>query len=360
MIESPHQGLSPLARGNLGRSGWLLVLAGPIPARAGQPKHRHVNAPITGAYPRSRGATNHETLRGCRFKGLSPLARGNHVRLGTYCPSLGPIPARAGQPPIIRMGRSPMRAYPRSRGATSGRSKLTARLKGLSPLARGNLELLLRRRAAPGPIPARAGQPRWPRQGSRLQGAYPRSRGATYGTAPALGMITGLSPLARGNLLRHAVERLQVGPIPARAGQPAASASLRTGWWAYPRSRGATELDALDKTIMRGLSPLARGNRGRHHPGGARGGPIPARAGQPASRAPSARRPWAYPRSRGATCVSSRRTVTVGGLSPLARGNRRNRIFRRGGGGPIPARAGQPLAPNSLSGKRKLTIESSS
>ena len=51
----------------------------------------------------------------------------------------------------------------------------------------------------------------------------------------------GLSPLARGNHFFFQCGLLAGGPIPARAGQPA--------------SAGATEY------IVKGLSPLARGNR---------------------------------------------------------------------------------------------------
>ena len=51
--------------------------------------------------------------------------------------------------------------------------------EGLSPLARGNRDVLQRRREGSGPIPARAGEPK--RLGSIeiVLGAYPRSRGGT-------------------------------------------------------------------------------------------------------------------------------------------------------------------------------------
>ena len=74
-------------------------------------------------------------------------------------------------------------------------------------------------------------------------------------------MIQGLSPLARGNLVGNAAQLVELGPIPARAGQPATA-----------------RMAMFDDY---GLSPLARGNprRAATHP--------------PAGRA--------YPRSRGAT-----------------------------------------------------------
>ena len=50
-------GLSPLARGNQLRIQLVGALAGPIPARAGQPEMEHIEYTIAWAYPRSRGAT---------------------------------------------------------------------------------------------------------------------------------------------------------------------------------------------------------------------------------------------------------------------------------------------------------------
>ena len=73
-----------------------------------------------------------------------------------------------------------MRAYPRSRGATATELGVTFPATGLSPLARGNLSWL-----------------------SKLLTAR------------------GLSPLARGNRLLYLPSGGAPGPIPARAGQPA-------------------------------------------------------------------------------------------------------------------------------------------
>ena len=89
----------------------------------------------------------------------SPLARGNRVDGEAVCSSNGPIPARAGQPDLREAEAMLIRAYPRSRGATALILNWRQSAEGLSPLARGNLldsqELFDR----VGPIPARAGQP---------------------------------------------------------------------------------------------------------------------------------------------------------------------------------------------------------
>ena len=70
-----------------------------------------------------------------------------------------PIPARAGQPSASTKSAWPRRAYPRSRGATVDSDDLEEPFLGLSPLARGNLVVVLGGIAGHGPIPARAGQP---------------------------------------------------------------------------------------------------------------------------------------------------------------------------------------------------------
>ena len=90
--------------------------------------------------------------------------------------------------------------------------------------------------------------------------AYPRSRGATPFFRAPKRWYPGLSPLARGNPWGMYAMARSSGPIPARAGQPLA---LRVAWalqGAYPRSRGATEIAEEDITCQPGLSPLARGN----------------------------------------------------------------------------------------------------
>ena len=172
-------GLSPLARGNRLRIWKSHVGHGPIPARAGQPGGATWTPSASGAYPRSRGATNFGCFCNLWPTGLSPLARGNPLVGSLLGGILGPIPARAGQPGCARSCRVVRRAYPRSRGATGKTRALRAGLWGLSPLARGNRGGIGSIRLDPGPIPARAGQPCWQRRPACRAWAYPRSRGAT-------------------------------------------------------------------------------------------------------------------------------------------------------------------------------------
>ena len=314
-------GLSPLTRGNRGDAGPPHPSDGPIPAHAGQPGgpvHRaasrrpipaHAGQPNIhrsrcsgrgayprsrgatrpancrvrggGAYPRSRGATSPHAQVMLTSPGLSPLTRGNPRRSSPGGAGRGPIPAHAGQP---RRGGTSARgwwAYPRSRGATPLPWASDRGMRGLSPLTRGNLDVVFLDALAPGPIPAHAGQPtRSGGQQARAR-AYPRSRGATArGAAPGSG-ATGLSPLTRGNRKRSVIVAHPFGPIPAHAGQPAAGRRTARSWRAYPRSRGATPWPQGRRGLGSGLSPLTRGNRVNGWSGRYRSGPIPAHAGQP-------------------------------------------------------------------------------
>ena len=152
--------------------------------------------------------------------------------------------------------------------------------------------------------------------------AYPRSRGGTASSPRLQPHCRGLSPLARGNPAQPAPAALYQGPIPARAGEPSWAWPLRLSAGAYPRSRGGTVYCGHHRLALLGLSPLARGNRQSYNFLGCFVGPIPARAGEPLANIVG----WPFRQ----------------GLSPLARGNRDQLTRRFCGHGPIPARAGEP------------------
>ena len=240
---------------------------------------------------------------------------------------MGPIPARAGQPPAPKNWCFGVGAYPRSRGATEVGAFATDDDLGLSPLARGNRRRKHCHHARLGPIPARAGQPGAFRLLIPSIRAYPRSRGATHLEQRPRQGLKGLSPLARGNRLQALQCRIGVRPIPARAGQPTAAAPAVAASRAYPRSRGATSAALGVYRLGEGLSPLARGNRCSAMRAFTSMGPIPARAGQPSVTAPCWPPLWAYPRSRGATGRGIVILTTAQGLSPLARGNQAGRTI---------------------------------
>ena len=157
-----------------------------------------------------------------------------------------------------------------------------------------------------------------------------------------VGASEGLSPLARGNPGGAINAGTGVGPIPARAGEPWTARTLPSSSKAYPRSRGGTGAGAGACTCVGGLSPLARGNRSSPVCTRSAAGPIPARAGEPHGRVCLLLTARAYPRSRGGTAIRHAAGSGAQGLSPLARGNHAAQGLAGLAVGPIPARAGEP------------------
>ena len=172
-----------------------------------------------------------------------------------------------------------------------------------------------------GPIPARAGEPRATACCTSQARAYPRSRGGTCGRWHLIAVRQGLSPLARGNHHQNRNPHQWQGPIPARAGEPFGRNRCRANRGAYPRSRGGTGLALRCSRLYCGLSPLARGNPGRRNLQRGHHRPIPARAGEPLNWQIIGHVCKAYPRSRGGTAKKKSGSRRFSGLSPLARGN---------------------------------------
>ena len=256
-----HQGLSPHERGNRHQRARVGRHGGPIPARAGQPVDRRCGGYIARAYPRTSGATASQTDMLSNDWGLSPHERGNPSSTSSYVAAFGPIPARAGQPMPASAGAPATRAYPRTSGATMPWLAPPPPAKGLSPHERGNRRHFRKVGIALGPIPARAGQPASPAATASFLRAYPRTSGATYAGKRRRPGDEGLSPHERGNPSGICGRYGRGGPIPARAGQPTCEARTCKVRGAYPRTSGATDLGKTDSTAIWGLSPHERGNR---------------------------------------------------------------------------------------------------
>jgi len=96
-------GLSPRTRGNRASQPQTRGSQGPIPAHAGQPGCGLVSAMLGAAYPRARGATAGSVDVYRLWSGLSPRTRGNPPCIGRVAGRPGPIPAHAGQPLARRL-----------------------------------------------------------------------------------------------------------------------------------------------------------------------------------------------------------------------------------------------------------------
>ncbi len=220
----------------------MLIVQGTIPARAGEPGTGGQRWRRNRDYPRSRGGTSITTIHCKAAWGLSPLARGNLGRTWRPFRWPGTIPARAGEPDSTSTLHSLTTDYPRSRGGTWVEHGGHFAALGLSPLARGNLARIDDVQTQFGTIPARAGEPVLTPFTSSITWDYPRSRGGTAGLCLCGGHCRGLSPLARGNRLVVGKSGLYYGTIPARAGEPSFSHSALAFIRDYPRSRGGTSL----------------------------------------------------------------------------------------------------------------------
>ena len=277
-------GPSPRERGNRGADGPVGAGAGSIPARAGQPGHRRRQRAGSRVHPRASGATALAVLLWRRLGGPSPRERGNPDRLAHRPVLAGSIPARAGQPrsPTSRPSRPGV--HPRASGATGEDIVHGLALKGPSPRERGNLQGQFEPVRFTGSIPARAGQPTSTRRKRAATRVHPRASGATAPSEVRRKSWLGPSPRERGNPRPQGLRDGSSGSIPARAGQPEVVLLTMRCLGVHPRASGATRITSRSDASRQGPSPRERGNREFLRTRTYRSGSIPARAGQPRQR----------------------------------------------------------------------------
>ena len=109
-------------------------------------------------------------------------------------------------------------------------------------------------------IPACAGEPSVSLDNDSLQTVYPRVCGGTFMPGSFGQQDVGLSPRVRGNPSVIFPSPMQVGSIPACAGEPPTSCGLATTTRVYPRVCGGTARWKTMNALQPGLSPRVRGN----------------------------------------------------------------------------------------------------
>ena len=239
------EGLSPLARGHRFKIKGVEHRRGSIPACAGAPHAAGRSGATPEVYPRLRGGTSGAHAHGCPLGGLSPLARGHLDLCSVRRPVHGSIPACAGAPDSRSAKVGPTGVYPRLRGGTSTTDRRVNHHEGLSPLARGHRGRLRSISFSAGSIPACAGAPRLCLPARCWMTVYPRLRGGTDGADGDRSRCSGLSPLARGHRRVAPLWRFGVGSIPACAGAPRVENVPRRNAGVYPRLRGGTQRDTV-------------------------------------------------------------------------------------------------------------------
>ena len=190
-------------------------------------------------------------------------------------------------------------------------------------------------------IPAGAGQTQQVAGLPLNTRAHPRRCGADERSASNCANARGSSPQVRGRRRSCLQVRLGEGLIPAGAGQTARSRKWSRHPRAHPRRCGADRERVSGLMICMGSSPQVRGRPRSARSGRGGGGLIPAGAGQTHFRPGRRRRNRAHPRRCGADRANVRRGRHHRGSSPQVRGRliqRPHHLQRRG---LIPAGAGQ-------------------
>ena len=128
-----------------------------IPAGAGNSFFPGIHFPDRAVYPRWRGELVLQRRTADGLTGLSPLARGTQSNRYFKWPAVRFIPAGAGNSPGDWRNNPDHAVYPRWRGELYPALNLEIKLLGLSPLARGTLEMTKNARRRNRFIPAGAG-----------------------------------------------------------------------------------------------------------------------------------------------------------------------------------------------------------
>ncbi len=291
-----------------------------IPAGAGNTSLSTAGRKFGPVYPRWRG--EHFAVSTSHFSrsGLSPLARGTLELSNRPGSASRFIPAGAGNTSLSTAGRKFGPVYPRWRGEHFAVSTSHFSRSGLSPLARGTLELSNRPGSASRFIPAGAGNTDKGIYEKGSETVYPRWRGEHRLVCSAAGNTCGLSPLARGTRGHQPPRTYALRFIPAGAGNTLRQKPSSALFAVYPRWRGEHPLVFVGEMPRVGLSPLARGTLYGANNVTATTRFIPADAGNTARPSRSSTTATVYPRWRGEHHTLRFEAKVVGGLSPLARG----------------------------------------
>ena len=213
---------------------------------------------------------------------------------------------------------------------------------GLSPRVRGNLAAAGEHYLDLGSIPACAGEPAAllvPHNRSRV---YPRVCGGTLYPVAPVNCRLGLSPRVRGNQSGLPCPQAAIRSIPACAGEPPGMRSRMRSLRVYPRVCGGTSSGCSAGLVADGLSPRVRGNQSGLPCPQAAIKSIPACAGEPAGAQFYAVGYEVYPRVCGGTQEIRPTYRGKRGLSPRVRGNRTPAALHSRPGRSIPACAGEP------------------
>ncbi len=335
-------GRSPPTRGSRVSGARVVPRGGSIPAHAGEPPARAPRRGASRVDPRPRGGAIAQTMGALMRTGRSPPTRGSRWCRLSCVSGLRSIPAHAGEPLNCGSPGHTRRVDPRPRGGAPSRETQADSLPGRSPPTRGSLAGREAMAEPLGSIPAHAGEPVARRRTDGRRRVDPRPRGGATGLGVVGLLLLGRSPPTRGSPRELVVAGVEVGSIPAHAGEPRHRPPGGRAPRVDPRPRGGAEPVTPQRSTPRGRSPPTRGSP-TMEPNGWRGeGSIPAHAGEPGSRRPASSRGRVDPRPRGGALGRPGVEGRAWGRSPPTRGSRREEFGAPAHGGSIPAHAGEP------------------
>ncbi len=252
-------GSSPRMRGTRMMAASRLILLRIIPADAGNTPNQGRDRFHKKDHP--RGCGEHIIIRFRRYcvPGSSPRMRGTQI--GVPCCGLlfRIIPADAGNT-SRRSGRgSPRWDHPRGCGEHPVDGSQMDDLEGIIPADAGNTSDI--------------------RQASNCQKDHPRGCGEHVENDLAYFEDQGSSPRMRGTLHRDLIYWVPMRIIPADAGNTRGRAPRSRPSRDHPRGCGEHYFEDCRRSVHRGSSPRMRGTQPQHRSDGVQIGIIPADAG---------------------------------------------------------------------------------
>ena len=191
--------------------------------------------------------------------GLSPRGRGKPGLVMPVKAIQGSIPAWAGETYSSKVAITAPPVYPRVGGGNTYCGFSLTRYNGLSPRGRGKRRVFFPQLVDVGSIPAWAGETQTDIGIGLVTEVYPRVGGGN-GNQPAIATADGgLSPRGRGKLVLAFSPLPMPGSIPAWAGETCKGGSTTSHCKVYPRVGGGNGLPAIRRDVAQGLSPRGRG-----------------------------------------------------------------------------------------------------
>ena len=212
-------GTSPRVRGKRGVWRRDPLLAGYIPACAGEAAARRAAAGARRVHPRVCGGSTTERLEALAPRGTSPRVRGKRPRPAQGASGSGYIPACAGEARRCRRTRRAGMVHPRVCGGSASSLRWHFGNRGTSPRVRGKLHAGPAARAIVGYIPACAGEAACVASWLSSRPVHPRVCGGSAGTSKRAASKSGTSPRVRGKLRPGRREYPEIRYIPACAGE---------------------------------------------------------------------------------------------------------------------------------------------